>query len=171
MSGKYVRVIRVDDKTWTKAQRIAEANGTTMSGMIARYLKGLKETSHIGDPWVVAMEKGRHKPIGKANSPRRAIWVPDTTWEKIHRIAGFHQTTVTAIIVRWLRSLDEHSVIKKAGDTPRRYTPDGRRTKLVLPNPERVFVDASACPHPEDLRKVIMGHEFCAKCSTRMEKP
>jgi hypothetical protein len=186
MSSKYTRTIRVDDKTWDRGKRIAAAHGTTMSAMIGRYLKGLKETSRLPsedphDPMAamaarflpdpVPMEKGRHKPIGKAPSSRRAIWVPDVTWEKVNRIAKFHETTVTAIIVRWLRSLDDTSVIKKAGDTPRRYTPSGRRTsstKADLSTLKTRVANPTTCRHL--LTKELMGRLFCKDCGTKIDK-
>jgi predicted DNA-binding ribbon-helix-helix protein len=155
------RVFRIEDRVWEHAERIAKARGTTVSGIVNRYLKALKQTSHL-------LPTTRRR--GKDNVRRRCIKIEDKTWEKVQWMANHYGTTMTDIIVNYLWTLDETSVVKP-GHSPRRYAPDGARTNSIRPRttaepPTRQ--DPALCPHL--ITREVFQRTYCTECGTRLDK-
>jgi len=84
-------------------------------------------------------------------TPPRAVRVDDFTWERAKAIAAASQTTVSELIVSFLRSLDPNKIIKI---------------------PRGPSVDPRQCMH-EQLKPVpMMGITmlFCLNCNARVDK-
>ena len=112
-----------------------------------------------------------------AETPIRHIRVPDEVWEKARLIAAFHDTTVSAMVVEFLRKVNYRGQIKM---TARNVSTDllgklpppvrtGTPSALVGPklkNSPKEKIDPLVCDHP--VLKTIPYGTFCTACGTKM---
>lgn len=74
--GTTIRAIRVSDRVWDKAQRIAEFNDTTVSTILVGYLKGLNINSKLRPSQI---RQGGPSPIERNLAKKRRDYPDDAS--------------------------------------------------------------------------------------------
>ena len=114
-----------------------------------------------------------------SDTPIRSIRVDDITWLHAREVADFYDTTVSALVVQYLKALrigqkPVHTVVrevnrvapvKRISTRPQRERPGTLPATRPRPASDRVKADPATCTHP--IQKEVPYGTFCTACGAK----
>lgn len=148
--------IRVDDGVWDQCKVVAEATGQTVSGMVVSYLN--------------AIAGGKTRPIEHVPNPdtNRKPTIGSREWEHLQPIMAKIIGKATADFIRDLRNPMAATITAKTAGAQEpslaHFNPAPRKRAPIRTSrqPAGELLDPETCEHPENLRRRVLGHLYCA---------